>query len=74
MVSTWFVDDDTEETRAWIEERRKEERSTSNQPSPIINLLDAVFQVDQEEVKYQAGKIVFCFYFVDFPQRSPFIV
>ena len=45
IASSWFSDDD-EESRAFSSKNQKS--------SPIINLLDAVFQVDSEEVQVQA--------------------
>mmetsp|Transcript_26100 Transcript_26100/g.32193 ORF Transcript_26100/g.32193 Transcript_26100/m.32193 type:complete len:529 (+) Transcript_26100:610-2196(+) len=64
-IPTWFIDDDREETKAWIEQKQRNEKNdrrkrqekdgqTTTPTSPFINLLDTVFQVDPEEVKYQA--------------------
>ena len=55
IASTWFEDEESEDDKAWIEKRRGGNRDDGEKASPIINLLDAVFQVDSEEVKYQAG-------------------
>lgn len=60
-TSTWFADnddndyfdDDAEEGRRRRGRGRGDEDSRS-QTSPIINILDKVFQVDPDEVKFQA--------------------
>ena len=55
IASTWFEDEESEDEKAWIERKRASKSDNGERASPIINLLDAVFQVDSEEVKNQAG-------------------
>ncbi len=50
-TTEWFQDEgNNEEPRGGLSQRNRKESETS----PIINILDKVFQVDPDEVKYQA--------------------
>ena len=59
IASNWFTDEEeNDDDDNNFDNPRDKNRRKNKKPSPIINLLDTVFQVDAEEVKSQAGKIV----------------
>ena len=54
VVSAWFDDDVGKEQGLTTRDENKRGDDDSDRASPIINLLDAVFQVDPDEVKSKA--------------------
>jgi hypothetical protein len=53
-ASKWFEEEDEESSGSSSSRLTRGRRKEESQTSPIINILDKVFQVDPDEVKYQA--------------------
>jgi hypothetical protein len=54
-VSNWFEEDDEEEEEEYvIDGKSNESPKEGGKLSPIVNILDSVFQIDADQVKYQA--------------------